>query len=441
MRIGMLLLMIAASGLAVGCRGRDRSRGASAVPAVATMRSDLAPDPAVVRYKLSTLPDPDSDISSIIKQLEERASTPIVSAEDLGELGALYVKRAQREGDVDDYRRGEEMAKRSLAMRATRNGARMILAQTANARHDFRQAIEIAREALKDKPTPGAYDLLASAHLALGELPEAIEAADAAVAIGSSTATLLMRALVLQAQGRDAEAAFDFARAVVVEERGDLEEAARTRALWGRFLIRRGELPGAVLVVDEALRIIPGDPLALAQKAEIALRSGTLKEARTMFEQAFSSSRQVRYLIDLSRAQELAGDRAGADSSRAQVEKIVRAEVAENGFGHQLDLVEILVDRGTSADLAEAVKLANEEVVRRPSADTRFQLARALWRSGAVADAATQVHAALASGARDARLYELAARVEGGIRGTLYAREAQKLDPGNSGWRGLGMGR
>lgn len=405
------------------------------------MHAELTPDPAVVRYKLSTLPDPDSDLSSIIKQLEERARTPIASAEDLGELGALYVKRAQREGDVEDYQRGEEMARRSLAMRAPRNGATMILAQTANARHDFRQAIEIASAALKEKATAGGHDLLASAYLALGELPAAIEAAEAAVAISASTSTLLMRALVLQAQGRDAEAAFDFARAVAVEERGELEVSTRTRALWGRFLIRRGELVGAALVLAEALRIVPGDPLALAQSAELALRRGQLAEARAMFEQAFSSSRQVRYLIDLSRAQELAGDRAGAESSRTQVEKIVRAEVAEHGFGHQLDLVEILVDRGRPADLAEAVTLAKEEVGRRPSADTRFQLARALWRSGLQAEAALQVRAALASGARDARLYELAAHVEGGTRGTMYLHEAEDLDPGRSGWRALGMGR
>ena len=49
------------------------------------------------------------------------------------------------------------------------------------------------------------------------------------------------------------------------------------------------------------------------------------------------------------------------------------------------------------------------------------------------------IQAALATGARDARLYELAARLESGPRAVLYARQAEALDPGGSGWRNLGM--
>jgi tetratricopeptide (TPR) repeat protein len=248
-----------------------------------------------------------------------------------------------------------------------------------------------------------------------------------------------MRALVRQARGKDVEAASDFARAVKVEEAGDPQGGARLRTLWGRFLLRRGDLIGARLVLDEALRIVPDYPLARAQRAELALRTGNTKEARAMFDQAFAASRQVRYLIDLARAQELAGDRAAADASRAQVERMVRAELADNGFGHQLDLVEILTDRGTPADLVEAIRLGREEIERRPSADTRFQLARALFRSGDREEARVQVQAALATGARDARLFELASRLETGARSEELAKEAVALDPGDSGWRKLGM--
>ena len=155
---------------------------------------------------------------------------------------------------------------------------------------------------------------------------------------------------------------------------------------------------------------------------------------------AFASSRQVRYLIDLARAQELAKNLDDARTSRTLVEQLVRSDLATHGVGHRLDLVEVLVDRGAPADLAEAVTLAQQEVERRPSAETRFQLARALWRTGARADAAVQIRAVLASGVHDARVYELAARIEGGTRGAQYQREAAKLDPINAGWRSLGLG-
>ncbi len=432
--LGPTMLAISCMVFAGGCRS-SREHAPTTQDANA-----LVPDLAAVRYRYATTRDAAAQTDSIIKQLEERAATPIGSPEDLGELADLYVRRAMLAGDVEDYKRAEDMARRSLALRASPNGAGIVLAKVASARHDFRKAIEIAREATRIKPTAGTFGLIASAELALGELGEASAAAESAVALGATPASFLTRALVLQAQGRDAEAAFDFVQAVKVETYGDPEEAARTRALWGRFLLRRGELAGAALVINEALRIIPGDPLALAQAAELSLRRGKLPEARADFEQAFAASRQMRYLIDLARAQELSHDLAAATSSRAQVEQLVRRDLAENGLGHQLDLVEILVDRGTPADLKEAVTLAQQEVERRPSADTRFQFARALWRSGARADAATQIHAVLATGAHDARFYELAARVEGGLRGAMYAREAARLDPGNSGWRSLGMG-
>lgn len=433
--------VLAGMTLALSCRGRDRAHAGAAGEPAEHVSSALAPDPSVIHYRYATAPDPDADTTSMIKQLEERAASPIGSPEDLGELAGLYVRRAQQDGNLDDYKRAEQMARRSLALRAFPNGAKLILAETANARHDFQQAIEIARDSLKNKANAGSFDVLASAYLALGELGDAATAAESAVSIAGTTSSYLMRALVLQAQGRDAEAAFDFTHAVAVETYGDPQEAARARTLWGRFLLRRGELDGAALVIDEALRIVPGFPLALGQSAELALRLGRLTEARAMFEQAFTASRQVRYMIDLTRAQELAGDAAGAASWRTQVERMVRTELATSGPGHQLELVEILVDRGAPGDLTEAVTLGLEEVARRPSADARFQLARAFWRSGARDAAGTQIRAALATGARDARLYELAARIEGGSRGVLYTQLAVELDPGGSGWRGLGMGK
>ncbi len=427
-----LAIASVAATLTVGCRASRECP--------APLR-EFFPDQAAVRYRYPTARDAAYQTASVIKQLEERAATPIASPEDLGELADLYVRRALLGGDVTDYQRAEDMAHRSLALRASPNGAAVVLAKVASARHDFRKAIEIARDAVRIKATTGAYNLIASASLALGDLGEASAAAELAVTLRATPASFLTRALVLQAQGRDAEAAFDFLQAVKVEAHGDPEGAARTRALWGRFLIRRGELDGARLVIGEALRILPGDALSLAQAAELALHGGKFAEARNLFEQAFASSRQVRYLIDLARAQELSRDLPGATRSRTQVEQLIRRDLADKGLGHQLELVELLVDRGTPADLAEAVTLATQELERRASAETRFQLARALFRTGARSDAARQIHAVFASGAHDARYYELAARIDGGLRGAMYARQAAKLDPSNVGWRSLGMGK
>jgi tetratricopeptide (TPR) repeat protein len=235
---------------------------------------------------------------------------------------------------------------------------------------------------------------------------------------------------------------------VRVEGGDDALESARVRAMWGRFLVRRGLYAAAERVLDEALRIAPDHALALEVRGELALRTGDPAHARTLFEAAFVSSHQTRYLIDQSRAAELAGDRAGADRLRAQVESIVRDDIAAGGYGHRLELVEVMVDGGDPAKRAEAVALAREDVARRPSADSRFQLARALAADGQRDEAVDQMQAVLASGAREAQFYELAAwlesRATNPTRAAMYARLADELDPSGpdaSAWRRMGLVR
>src|SRR6185436_4869122 len=99
----------------------------------------------------------------------------------------------------------------------------------------------------------------------------------------------------------------------------------------------------------------------------------------------------------------------------------------------------VLIDRGGRAQLAEAVALAREEAARRGSWEVRYQLARALARSGARDEALREVEAALATGAREAQLYALAADLEArrgnGAAAALYTRLADEVDPGGAGGR------
>lgn len=436
---GIVLGAVIAAGVAWV---RLRHPGDGATPAGAV---ELAPAPAALHYRhaLRAPGEARADTTSSIAALEARVQT-MASPFDHAELAELYLRRAQGDGDPADYQLAEARARRSLELLPAPNPVVLTLAKLADVRHDFRAAIELARRH-KAGRTASAQIIIATAHLALGELAEAGEAADAALGFKPDTAGYLMRALVMQAQGRDPEAALDFARAARAEEPGDLPGAARLRALWGRFLLRRGELAGAGRALDEALRIAPDFALATALRGELALRTGHPDDAARRFEQAFAGSRQVRYLIDQARAEELGGDPAAADALRGQVEAIVRGELGEGGLGHRLDLAEVLVDRGRPAELPEAIALAREEVARRGSFEARFQLARALARSGAHDEAARLVEAALASGAREAQLYELAsllATQRGDTAGAaLYTRLADRLDPGRSGWRRLGLGR
>lgn len=441
LRWGAALLLVAASATAlmffVASVGRHARPDASA---------RLRPDPTALHYRHSlTAPGatPERELDEGIAALEARARNIPPSPFDLSEMADLYFRRAKLTADLKDYARAEELAQRSLAILPSPNSAVLVLARIANTRHEFARAIELALQHSRGH-SAGALNALATAHLALGELRAASAEVEELVLSQPTSASYLMRALVMQAQGRDDEAAFDFARAALAEEAGDVQEAARLRSLWARFLLRRGELTGAGQLVAEALRIAPGHPLALAQRGELLLRTGKAKAAAALFDQAFASSRQVRYLIDQARALELSGDTASAAALRTQVQNLVSAELTEGGLGHRLDLIEVLVDGGSRDAAVTAVALGRQELQHRPSAETRFQLARALLGAGLDAEAAEQVQAALAAGTREPQLYELAARLEvrrhNTARAALYSRLAHELDPGSSGWRHAGMG-
>jgi len=385
------------------------------------------------RFDVSELRDTSKDLDDAIAAAEARPKDPL----ELTELANLYLARAQLGGDRRDFEASERAARESLALLPAPNGATITLAKLANARHDFHAAIELAHQ-YRGRNATAVPMVLATAYLALGELPAAEAAADEAVKTKPTPTTYLERALVREARGDDHGAAADFASAVRVEDYGDVAEAARVRALWARFLVRRGKYDDAGIVIGESLRLLPGNALALSIRAELELRTGDSKHARADLDRAFQAQHQVRYLIDEARALEAGGDRTAANHLRRTVEGLVRDDLATGAFGHRLELVEVLVDRGTPE---EAVAIAKEELAHRPAAETHYQLARALAGTGRYDEAAAQVNAAIASGAHEPQYFELAARVarKRGEPAKLYELLADSFDPSHGAWRAIGM--
>ena len=362
------MLFAVALGAAVAAIGLAGLRGARAVTPAG---GPLAPSAESVRYRHPIVATRAPELDATIAQLEARTRGSIVSPMELADLADLYMKRG-------DLAKAEATAQRSRALLPYPSTAPLTLARVASARHEFRTAIALAREHLMHTRSAAALSVLTASHLALGEHDRAAETASWAISLRPDSGAYLMRALVAAARARDADAAADFARAARREEGGDPDEAARLRALWARFLLSRGECTGAEIVLAEAQRIAPAHPLATAQRGHLAMKRGRPGEAARLFEEAFVASRQVRYLIDRAAAQDAAGAHRSAASTRAQAERMVRAELRDTGVGHRLELVELLADRGDRTALAEALPLAFAELALRPSPETRAQLIRVL---------------------------------------------------------------
>ncbi|NJK44827.1 MAG: tetratricopeptide repeat protein, partial [Pleurocapsa sp. SU_196_0] len=91
---------------------------------------------------------------------------------------------------------------RSLARLPVFNtGARLALAEVAQARHDFTKALGIVGDVLQLEPRNGsAVSLRASVHFALGQFEAARRDADTLVNAAPNSSNLVLRAAILEAQ-------------------------------------------------------------------------------------------------------------------------------------------------------------------------------------------------------------------------------------------------
>src|SRR5439155_1426865 len=93
---------------------------------------------------------------------------------NLAALAGAYLRMARATGDLRWYLIAEQTAQRSVAsLPFQNNGALIVLARVAEARHDFQQAISLARRA----GSAEALSIIVTSNLAMGKIDEAARAA------------------------------------------------------------------------------------------------------------------------------------------------------------------------------------------------------------------------------------------------------------------------
>ena len=346
-------------------------------------------------------------------------------------LAEACLRQARLTHDPSWFLRAEEAARASLAHQPVDNaGAATALASVAEARHDFAAALALLDGTPRREATLG---LRVTCLLALGRLDEAAVAAEALVARAPSTASYTRLALVDIAQGRDEAAVADFRRALRREEAGDRQSSAFARAMFGRFYQRRGRRALARDLYDEALRIIPDDPLALALRAELEASEGRYEAADDDYKKAITQSQNPAWQLARAGVCDARGNAAEAqalrDSARAELER----QSSGAAFGHRRDLARFLLDRGATGDAARALELMRTEAGLRADADTLDLLARALLANDQAAAARDAEMRALHWGLRDAEMQLRLAQIEETLNHPEAARtaraEAARINP------------
>ena len=92
-------------------------------------RTSVAPYPFPI--------SPPGDLAKTIDATQKRVERDHTSGMERASLASLYVARAKQNGDASDYDKAEETAKASLkSLPFSNSGAKLVLAQVAEARHE-----------------------------------------------------------------------------------------------------------------------------------------------------------------------------------------------------------------------------------------------------------------------------------------------------------------
>ena len=355
-------------------------------------------------------------------------------------LAGVYLKMARATGEGGWFLLAEQAAQRSIAdLPFDNRGALLVLARIAEARHDFPTALRFAKEVGFDNED--AIALSITSHLAMGKVSEANAAAETLVNRLPNLGSLTLRALVRESQGRDAEVLRDFREAMAAEEPGEVAGSARARSLLGRFYARRGQFVQAKALFLEALRLVPRYPLALIYLADLETRQGNYREAIGYYSKVSAYSGGAATVYDrtvdrgMARVKELQGDAIASQKLRDKAEAGLRQEqlLGSRGFGHRRDLARLLLEKGRSPDVTEALALMQQEVKIRRDAVTLDILAWALSSAGEWEKADQVIAEIVRSGIRDAGIFYRASAIARTLgkdaESRAYLQKAKEIDP------------
>ncbi|MEU2715189.1 tetratricopeptide repeat protein [Streptomyces sp. NPDC007205] len=387
-RVGQLvgcaaLLAVALTGGAIAV-GADRAP--ASVPAAST-----AVDPGVLGG---------GDLDASIAALQGHLRTQPKDSGGWATLGLAYVEQARTKGDPSRYPQAEQALKRSLALAPDSDQALAGRAALAAARHDFKDALTYADEALRQNPySERALSSRIDALVELGRYAEASKAAGIADARKPGVPVFTRYAYVHELRGdvTTARRVLEQALAGAISK-GDVAYVA---AQLGQLAWNQGDYRTALTYYARALAADDTYLPALEGRARAQAAGGDRAAAIKGMETVVSRYPLPGPLVELGELYEArgaAGDRARARRQYALVDTWI-ALARANGVNADLDTALAAADHG---DKTAALRAARAEWARRHTVHTADALAWALHVNGRDAEALPYARQATATGYHNA---------------------------------------
>jgi tetratricopeptide (TPR) repeat protein len=328
----------------------------------------------------------------------QRDPEDFVSAQNLALV--LYT-RGRLTGSADDYAAAQNAVEQGLRAYPGDIGGRTMKALLQYTLHDFAGALATAAAVHDEDATAlGALATVGDSQLELGQY-DAAAATYAAVAATQPGAAVTARlARLASLRGDDAGAASLAARATreARAEGSDGPSLAFYPYLEGYLAFQAGRLDDAVAADRAALAAWPGSHLAHEALAKALAAKGQIDPAIAEYEQAIAIVPQPEYLAGLGDLQRL----TGRGDLAAQQDATVRAIAGLQASLYNRQLV--LFDVNHGENLAEALRLAENELTTRKDVYGWDADAWALLANGRALDADEAMRHALALGTHDSLL-------------------------------------
>jgi tetratricopeptide (TPR) repeat protein len=353
---------------------------------------------------------------------ERRLARDPSSAYDLAQLASLHLQRGRERGDPGDVLRAEELARRSLASRDTRNTkGYTTLVTTLMTEHRFNEArMEAERLLSLDSTEVSSRAILAEIDMELGRY-EAARARFGAL-YGQRTnlavAPRLARWLELEGQVEEARRLLTDALArALANPKMPREQIAWFHLRVGDLELRSGHPRSAERAYRAGLAAAPDDARLLAAMARVESARGRRRDAIAFGEQSIAIAPDPATLGLIGDAYAALGDSTKAQEYIHAMEVVTLAQPGGYHRGWSL----FLLDHGRR--IPEVLAQVETEIRTRPDIYGWDLLAWALHRSGRDREALPAMARALSLGTRDAMLFNHMAMIERGLGHRIAAQQ------------------
>lgn len=406
--------------LPVGCQRPETSRATTTaqLPARAGSVTNLNPPRAdCCEQVLAALPA-DSAVDVQIGRAQEAVRLGVSSNLALERLGWLYVTKARETFDDRFYKLAEAAADCLEARVPREPGAMLLRGHALHNQHRFLETERIARQLVEMRDSPFDHGLLGDALMELGRLESAAAAYQKMMDMRPDSRALARAAHLRWLRGDLPGAIMAMNEAARSAGSRDTETAAWMMTRAGFYQFAAGDLDGAQSSFSAALRLRNDYPPALFLAGRIHLAREEHDSAVDRLRRAVALHPAPEYLWAFSEALFEAGHFEEARSAAGRL-RLTGAE----GDGRSFALY--LATRREQLELA--LSLARHELTRRQDVFTHDALAWCLASSGDFQQASVHMELALREGTVDGRFYFHAAVIAGKTGRTQDAARFTRL--------------